>query len=152
MTDIVDRKTRSRMMAGIRGKNTKPELIIRKGLFSKGYRYRLHDRRFPGKPDLVFPKHHAVILVHGCFWHGHRCHLFKWPATRKKFWANKIGGNRKRDRAVRTSLAKAGWRICTIWECALKGRSGREIDRVISRCARWLRGKQQAIELQSSRG
>lgn len=150
MVDIVDRKTRSRMMAGIRGKNTNPELIIRKGLFSRGYRYRLHGKKLPGQPDLVLPKYHAVILVHGCFWHGHGCHLFKWPATRRKFWANKIRGNRKRDRIVSASLIRAGWRICTIWECAIKGRPDREIDRVIRRCARWLRGKQQAIELRSN--
>ena len=79
MVDVVDRKTRSRMMSGIRGKNTKPELLIRKGLHARGFRFRLHDKRLPGKPDLVLPKYSAVIFVHGCFWHGHDCHLFKWP-------------------------------------------------------------------------
>lgn len=149
MADIVDRRTRSRMMAGIRSRNTKPELVIRKGLFASGYRYRLHEKRLPGKPDLVLPKYRAVVFVNGCFWHGHGCHLFKWPTTRKKFWNDKINGNRKHDRAVRASLVRAGWRICTIWECAVKGQSDREIDRVVMRCARWLPGKQQSIELGS---
>lgn len=149
MADIVDRRTRSRMMAGIRSKNTKPELIIRRALFARGFRYRLHGKKLPGKPDLVLSKYRAVVLINGCFWHGHGCHLFKWPATRKTFWKDKINGNRKRDRAVRAGLIKAGWRICTIWECAIKGRSDREIDRVVMRCARWLRGKQRLVELGS---
>lgn len=149
MADIVDRRTRSRMMSGIRGKNTRPELVVRKALFARGYRYRLHDPKLPGKPDLVFPKYRAVVFVHGCFWHGHRCRLFKWPATRKKFWSNKITGNRKRDRLVRASLIKAGWRICTVWECAIKGRQDRSVAGVIGRCSGWLRGKQKSLELGS---
>lgn len=150
MADIVDRRTRSRMMAGIRSRNTKPELIIRRGLFARGHRYRLHDKKLPGKPDLVLSKYHAIVFVNGCFWHGHGCRLFKWPTIRKKFWADKINGNRKRDRAVRASLVRAGWRICTIWECAVKGQSDREIERVVMRCVGWLPGKQQSIELSSS--
>lgn len=149
MADIVNKATRSRMMSGIRSKNTKPELLIRKGLFSKGYRYRLHGIKLFGKPDLVLPKYHAVIFVHGCFWHGHLCHLFKWPKTRKKFWFEKIRGNRKRDRKVQARLAKAGWRICTIWECTIKARSDREIDAVLRRCDKWLCGRKQFIELGS---
>lgn len=149
MVDIVNKATRSRMMSGIRSKNTKPELLIRKGLFSKGYRYRLHGVRLIGKPDLVLPKYHAVIFVHGCFWHGHRCRLFRWPKTRKKFWYEKIRGNRKRDRKVKARLARAGWRICTIWECAIKARSDKEIDAVLRRCDKWLCGRKQFIELGS---
>lgn len=149
MVDVVDTVTRSRMMAGIRGRNTKPELVIRKALFAKGYRYRVHDKRLPGKPDLVLPKYHAVIFVHGCFWHGHGCHLFRWPTTRKEFWVGKISENRKRDRYVIRHLIKMGWRICTVWECSIKDMPDREIDLVITRCARWLLGKQQTIELSS---
>ena len=93
MADVVDRKTRSRMMSGIRGKNTRPELLIRKGLHARGFRFRLHDKRLPGKPDLVLPKYSAVIFVHGCFWHGHDCHLFKWPQSRREFWRKKITRN-----------------------------------------------------------
>ena len=98
MADIVDKKTRSKMMAGIKGKNTKPEMLIRKALFAKGLRYRLHDKNLPGKPDLVFPKYKAVIFVQGCFWHGHDCHLFKWPTSNKEYWRNKINRNREVDK------------------------------------------------------
>jgi DNA mismatch endonuclease (patch repair protein) len=149
MADVVDRHTRSRMMAGIRGKDTRPELVVRKALFARGHRYRLHDAKLLGKPDLVFPKYRSVVFVHGCFWHGHRCHLFKWPATRKKFWSDKIMANRKRDRLVRASLIKTGWRICTVWECAIKGESDRAVDSVIRRCSGWLPGKRISIELGS---
>src|SRR3954470_16295918 len=90
MADVVSSGVRSRMMAGIRGTNTAPEMILRRALHAEGFRYRLHDRRLPGKPDMVFPRHHAVIFAHGCFWHGHDCHLFKWPSTRPEFWQTKI--------------------------------------------------------------
>src|SRR4051812_25000557 len=105
------------MMAGIRAKDTKPELIVRRGLHRAGLRFRIHDRRLPGKPDLVFPKYKAVVLVHGCFWHGHDCKLFKWPNTRPEFWRSKIGSTINRDAAVRIQLVKAGWRVLEIWEC-----------------------------------
>jgi len=127
------------MMAGIRGKDTKPELVIRHGLHRLGFRYRLHDRRLPGKPDLVFPKYNAVILVHGCFWHGHDCHLFRWPSTREEFWRRKITRNREVDARNRKTLLEAGWRILEVWECALKGCDARPVDSVVSGCARWLR-------------
>ena len=95
MNDVVDSATRSRMMSGIKGKNTKPELMVRSGLHRLGYRFRLHRKDLPGKPDLVFAKHRAVIFVHGCFWHYHDCHLFKMPSTRREFWETKIGRNRR---------------------------------------------------------
>ena len=138
MVDVVDRKTRSRMMSGIRGKNTKPELLIRKGLFARGFRYRLHDKHLPGKPDLVLPKYAAVIFVHGCFWHGHDCHLFKWPKTRHAFWRKKILRNRVNDTEACTRLKAEGWYILTIWECALKGRTRRPLDKVLDATADWL--------------
>lgn len=137
MADIVDAKTRSRMMSGIRDKDTKPELVIRKGLHQKGLRYRLHDKRLPGKPDLVFFSRRAVIFVHGCFWHGHDCHLFKWPSTRVKFWQNKINRNREKDRATKEALCNDGWRILTVWECALKGKTRRPHDEVIDTISKW---------------
>ena len=105
-------------MAGIRSKNTKPELVIRSVLHRRGFRFRLYRRDLPGKPDLVFPKHRAVILIHGCFWHGHGCHLFRWPKTREDFWREKIGSNMERDRRQFYALRDAGWRVATIWECA----------------------------------
>src|SRR5690606_16975078 len=96
--DIVSPKTRSRMMSGIRGKNTRPELILRSALHRKGFRFRLHRKDLPGRPDMIFPQYRAVLFVHGCFWHGHNCHLFKWPSTREEFWREKIAGNIKRDK------------------------------------------------------
>ena len=126
------------MMAGIKGKDTKPELVIRSALHRKGFRFRLHRSDLPGKPDLVFPKHRAVILVHGCFWHGHDCHLFKWPKTREDFWREKIASNMERDRKQLSALSDAGWRVATIWECALKGRSRLPVEKVADSCAVWL--------------
>lgn len=147
MADVVSPQVRSRMMAGIRGRNTRPELILRKGLHAAGFRYRLHDRRLPGKPDLVFPKHKAVLFAHGCFWHGHDCHLFKWPKTRTWFWRTKITRNRKVDRQAIATLEKAGWRVGVVWECALKGRTRIPLEQVIGRCERWLRGNRRRIEI-----
>lgn len=138
MVDVVTPEKRSQMMAGIGGKNTKPELIIRKGLHAKGYRFRLHVRSLPGKPDIVFPRYRAVIFVNGCFWHGHGCHLFKWPSTRVQFWKDKILGTIERDKGKLEALQLAGWRTLTIWECALKGKSRLQIDSVIEAAADWL--------------
>jgi DNA mismatch endonuclease (patch repair protein) len=138
MADVVDKATRSRMMSGIRGKDTKPEILLRKGLFAKGFRFRLHDRRLLGKPDIVFPRFKAVILAHGCFWHGHECPLFKWPSSNVRFWRKKIERNREVDRTAREALEALDWRILTVWECALKGPGRLPIDRVVGQAARWL--------------
>jgi len=138
VTDVVDKKTRSRMMAGIRGKNTRPELVIRKALFAKGLRYRLHVKDLPGKPDLVFPKYKAIIFIHGCFWHHHDCHLFKWPSTRPDFWKNKIDRNVEVDRRNYAALKAAGWRILTVWECAIKGKMKLSFESVIDEIVEWL--------------
>jgi len=129
------------MMSGIKAKDTKPELIIRKGLHARGFRYRLHDKRLPGKPDLVFPKFKAVIFVHGCFWHGHDCHLFKWPSSRSEFWRNKITRNREKDSSVAEELHNSGWRILVIWECAIKGKTRMKLDKILSRVSGWLLGE-----------
>ncbi|MDP1912005.1 very short patch repair endonuclease [Brevundimonas sp.] len=146
MADVVDPATRSRMMSGIRGKNTKPELLIRKALHARGFRYRLHCD-LPGKPDICLPKHRAVIFVHGCFWHGHGCHLFKWPKTRPEFWRAKIGRNCEVDRAADSRLLDSGWRVAVIWECALKGREHLPLEDVISTCANWLNSDQMRLEI-----
>ena len=137
--DIVSRKTRSRMMSGIRGSDTQPELILRHGLHQLGFRYRLHDRNLPGKPDLVFPRYKAVIFVNGCFWHGHDCHLFRWPKSRAEFWKDKITGNVQRDAKNSSLLGASGWRILIVWECALKGRGRYPVDEVIGRVGNWLK-------------
>jgi len=138
LADVHDPKTRSRNMAAIRGKDTKPELIIRGGLHAEGYRFRLHDKRLPGKPDLVLRKYNAAVFVNCCFWHGHNCRMFKWPKTREAFWRDKIGGNLKRDLCNQNMLLSDGWRVGVIWECALKGRERLPQDEVIDRITRWL--------------
>lgn len=125
-------------MSGIRGRNTSPEMLLRRGLHGRGYRYRLHDRSIPGTPDLVFRRRRAVIFANGCFWHGHACHLFRWPGTRPDFWRSKIGGNIARDHRVREALAKAGWRVCDVWECQLVGRERKPAEAVIDACAGFL--------------
>ncbi len=136
-------------MSGIRGKNTKPELLIRKALHARGFRYRLHCD-LPGKPDICLPKHRAVIFVHGCFWHGHGCHLFKWPKTRPEFWRAKIGRNCEVDRAAEERLGEAGWRVATIWECSLKGKSRLNLDDVVERCADWLISDRERLMLRGN--
>jgi DNA mismatch endonuclease (patch repair protein) len=146
MSDVVSPRTRSRMMAGIRGKNTRPEWLIRSGLHALGFRYRLHNRKLPGKPDLVLSKYRAVIFIHGCFWHRHGCHLFKWPATRPEFWRNKLDGNHAHDQKVRAQLREAGWRVCIVWECMLKGKQ-RDLAGTIGRIAAWLPTDTPLLEL-----
>ncbi len=117
MTDVVDKKTRSRMMAGIQNKDTRPEFVIRHGLHKAGFRYRLHSNLLPGTPDMVLKKYRALILVNGCFWHRHECHLFKWPGgPRADFWREKIESNAKRDRRNLEAYLESGWRVAIIWE------------------------------------
>jgi len=146
LADVVDPATRSRMMSGIRGKNTKPELMVRKAIHARGFRYRLHCD-LPGKPDICLPKHRAVIFVHGCFWHGHDCHLFKWPSTRPEFWAAKIRRNQEVDWQSIDALLKADWRVATIWECALKGRTRPPFDELEDYLTRWLASSRPTLEL-----
>lgn len=150
MPDVVTPEVRSRMMSGIRGKNTKPELVIRRGLHARGFRFRLHDRKLPGTPDLVFPKYHAVLFVHGCFWHGHDCHLFKWPSSRPDFWKSKLNRNKEVDTSVKAKLVESGWRYGVVWECALKGRTKLPIKSVIDLCENWLRSDQLQLEVEGA--
>lgn len=138
MTDIVAPHIRARMMSGIQSKNTRPEVTIRKSLHALGFRYRLHEATLPGKPDLVFPKYHAVVLVNGCFWHVHHCHLFKWPSSRPDFWRQKLEQNRLRDQRNLSVLHAQGWRVLVIWECALKGRYRQPLEAIIHQTACWL--------------
>ena len=138
MADVVDKVTRSRMMSGIRSKDTKPEIAIRKALFSRGFRYRLHDKVLPGKPDLVFPRFNAVIFVDGCYWHMHDCALFKMPSSRRDFWKAKLEANRRRDKLVREQLTELDWRHMTVWECALKGKQRLDFESLISSLESWI--------------
>ncbi|GAA0890282.1 very short patch repair endonuclease [Rhodanobacter soli] len=118
MTDIVDRATRSRMMSGIRGRDTKPEIIVRKYLHAQGLRYRIAPKDLPGKPDIVLPKYHTVVFVHGCFWHRHPgCRYAATPASNRDFWQIKFKQNLARDIRVRSQLAKHGWKVLIVWEC-----------------------------------
>ena len=121
MADIYPKVKRSNLMSKISGKETKPEIFVRKLLFSKGYRFRKNDNRYPGKPDIVLPKYKTVVFIHGCFWHHHKnCPKSKLPETRKDFWEKKIKDNVLRDKKNYLALKKTGWRIAVIWECAFK--------------------------------
>jgi DNA mismatch endonuclease (patch repair protein) len=121
--DVHDKNTRSFNMSRIKGKNTKPELLVRKFLFHNGFRYRLNLKRLPGKPDIVLPKYNTVIFVNGCFWHAHEdCDIFKWPKTNTKSWRKKLEGNKKRDRENIKKLEDIGWNVIVLWECQLKSK------------------------------
>jgi DNA mismatch endonuclease (patch repair protein) len=121
MADVHTKETRSYNMSRIRSKDTKPEMFVRKFLFSKGFRYRLHDKKLPGKPDIVLPRYKTVIFIHGCFWHGHQgCKYFVVPKTRPEWWLNKITTNQIKDEQSVGILKQQGWNIITIWECELK--------------------------------
>ena len=130
MVDVLTAEQRRHCMSRIRGRDTKPELAVRRLVHGMGYRYRLHDGRLPGKPDLVFPSRRKVILVHGCFWHRHRCRLGQvMPATRREFWKAKLAGNKARDARNRRRLRRAGWQILVVWECQIK-RSDELVNRL----------------------
>lgn len=123
MTDIVDKATRSRIMSSIRGKNTKPEMTVRRFLHAAGFRYRLHRKDLPGKPDLILPKYNLVVFVHGCFWHQHHgCHYAYTPVSNAVQWREKLEGNRQRDLVQQQQLLDMGWRVLVVWECGLKHR------------------------------
>jgi len=138
---------RSRMMSSIRGKNTRPERILRSLLFARGFRYRLHVRGLPGSPDLVFPKRRAVVFVHGCFWHRHEgCRYTTTPRTNEEFWQRKFLGNVDRDRRHVETLRSLGWRVATVWECALK-QSVEDTARLVEE---WLHGDEKALVIGQS--
>ncbi len=138
MADTVSREQRARMMSAIRGKDTRPELIVRKALYHRGFRYRLHRSDLAGKPDLTFPKHKAVIFINGCFWHQHNCEMFKWPKSNEEFWREKLVKNRLRDQQNHHLLSLGGWKIFAIWECSIRGRSNDDINRMLDDVSDWL--------------
>lgn len=147
-SDVHSAEVRSYNMSRVRGRDTRPEMVIRQGLHARGLRFRLQARDLPGRPDLVFPRWRTAVLVHGCFWHGHDCHLFRMPATRPDFWASKIAGNRMRDSRTLAALAGRGWRTLTVWECAIRGRGRRPEREVLDSCEAFLKGTAQALEIE----
>lgn len=151
MADVVDAATRSRMMSGIKGKDTKPEIAIRLGLHAAGFRYRLHANAVPGRPDLWLPKYQAAIFIHGCFWHGHDCSLFKMPGTRQEFWLRKIESNRARDSRVDKLLLDINVRRLAIWECAIRGPGRLGLKETLKLAAEWLRSNNEWGEIRGGR-
>jgi DNA mismatch endonuclease (patch repair protein) len=151
MADIVSPEKRSLMMAGIKGKNTKPELLIRKSLHKAGFRYRLHDKKLAGKPDLVFPKYKAVLFIHGCFWHGHDCRLFKWPSSRIEFWKEKIFRNQSLDKRSMEQLTEDGWRVGIVWECSIKGKGKKGLATIVESCTNWLVSNKKIFEIRGDK-
>lgn len=138
MADVLTPEQRQLNMRRIKGKDTKPEMLIRCGLHARGMRYRLHDRSLPGRPDLVFPKYHTAVFIHGCFWHVHGCGLSKFPATRQDFWQAKLSANALRDAKAVDALQAAGWRVLVIWECALRGPSRLQALAVLEGAAKFI--------------
>lgn len=138
MTDTVTVERRSEIMRRIRGRDTQPELKVRRGLHRMGFRYRLHRKDLPGKPDIVLTRHRAVVFVHGCFWHRHDgCRMATTPASNVEFWKRKFAANVERDQRNRQALVAAGWRVLIVWECET-----RHIEPLLARLAARLRGDQ----------
>lgn len=146
--DVLTPEQRRFNMSRIRGKDTKPEMIIRRGLHAAGLRFRLHAKELPGRPDLIFPRYQAAIQVHGCFWHGHHCPMCRLPATRREFWSAKISDNCKRDQKTSAALLASGWRLLIVWECSLRGRARKSEKEVTSSCTEFiLSSKKEAVIL-----
>lgn len=146
MTDVVPSSKRSVMMAGIRGKNTRPEIVIRKVLFALGYRFRLHRRDLPGTPDIVMPRRRAVVFVHGCFWHLHAgCRYSKMPATHREFWKAKLERNAQRDQEAVARLRELGWRVLCVWECST--RDPRAFTSLVEALRSWIESDSQIGEI-----
>jgi len=137
-------------MAAIRGKDTKPEMVIRRGLHARGFRFRLHVRTIPGTPDIVLRRHGAIIDIRSCFFHGHDCPLFKMPGTRREFWSEKIEANRARDVRNLAAQMETGWRVAIVWECALRGSGREEAVSIIDTLADWIFSDRKFKEVRGS--
>lgn len=145
MVDVMDASTRSALMSRIQAKDTRPELIVRRLLWRRGYRFRLHGRKLPGKPDIVLPKWKAAVLVHGCFWHRHEgCPYFRLPKTRAEFWDDKLGRNRERDAATIAALVGMGWRVAVVWECSIRADHVAAVEQLSA----WLEGGSSNIQIE----
>jgi DNA mismatch endonuclease (patch repair protein) len=144
MPEKISAETRSRMMSGIRGRNTKPELLIRKHLHADGFRFRLHRKDLAGRPDVVLQRWNAIVFAHGCFWHGHEnCQFFRVPKTRTEFWSEKIRRNAERDAQAIHDLRCAGWRVSVVWECALRA----DAEGALQQLSAFLRGPNPFTEI-----
>jgi DNA mismatch endonuclease, patch repair protein len=153
MVDTVDAATRSRMMAGIGSRNTRPELLVRRQLHARGFRYTLDGAGLPGRPDIVLPKWKVAIFINGCFWHWHGCHLSKIPDANRTFWETKLMTNQTRDDVSQMAIVSAGWRVALVWECALRGQLAEsKLPRLMQNLERWIRGesKPKVLELPSA--
>ena len=133
--DKISKFQRSKNMSSIKSKNTKPEILIRSLLFSKGYRFKIHDKKLPGKPDIVMPKLKTVVNIHGCYWHYHGCSRSNVPKTKTKYWLEKLENNKRRDSQNKRKLTKLGWRVIDVWECTLKRRN---IDKTFDKLQRMI--------------
>lgn len=147
MADVHTPEMRSLNMSRVRGRDTKPEMIIRRGLHARGLRFRLQRRDLPGRPDIVLPSRKVALFVHGCFWHGHDCHLFRMPATRSEFWSGKIATNAQRDAAAAEVLTGMGWRVGIVWECAIRGPGRLAPEELIDWIVRFVAGSAQQVEI-----
>lgn len=134
-------------MSRVTSANTRPEMMLRSALHARGHRFRLHRKTLPGAPDIVLPRHRVAIFVNGCFWHGHDCDLFKQPATRREFWSAKLDRTRERDLEAGDQLRATGWRVATVWECALRGRGRMTAAEVVNRLELWLAGAQETLDV-----
>lgn len=150
MTDVHSREVRHKNMAAIRAKDTRPEKLVRRALHAAGFRFRLHVKRLPGRPDIALARHHAVVLVHGCFFHGHDCSYFRWPKKRAAFWRTKIVDNRRRDARVLRELRAEDWRVLTVWECSLRGGTKRQ-STTLAVVIKWLRSRSREREIREPR-
>jgi DNA mismatch endonuclease (patch repair protein) len=145
--DTVDSQTRSKIMASVGQKNTGAEIVLRSALHHVGLRYRLHDRSLPGSPDLVFPRFHAAVFVHGCYWHSHGCYRSTIPKSRTQFWTDKFDANRSRDERNVYLLLDNGWRVLTVWECALRGKTAQPCSAVAEAVKAWLKSSEQVGQI-----
>jgi len=146
--DTVDKTTRSKIMSMVGQKNTGPEIKLRKALHRLGLRYRLHDNKLPGSPDIIFPRYKAVLFVHGCFWHRHTCKATTTPGNNQAFWLKKFDNNVARDRRDVETLLTKGWRVAIVWECVLKGKRGQLPERMVANIIlEWLQGTEKHTEI-----
>lgn len=144
MPEKISTETRSRMMSGIRAQDTKPELLVRQHLHADGFRFRLHRKDLPGRPDVVLPRWNTAVFAHGCFWHGHAgCRFFRVPKTRTEFWSEKIERNAQRDEKAVHALEAAGWRVAVVWECALRADAGGALGQLSA----FLRSGRRSVEI-----